>query len=240
MYTARFGLERKPFELTPDPDFLYLSPTHQEALAALKYGIWQRRGLIRLVGEIGTGKSTLLRALMNELDPSLRTAWINHTTVDSTELLRLLLDDLEIDHGPHLDRLSLLQTLQHFLIGEAQAGNEAPLLIVDEAQNLSDEALEELRLISNLETDQRKLAQILIVGQPELEVRMEAPQLRNFSQRVAVRAWLFSAYSARDRRVRAASSRGGWVSEPLPLQPRGLALHLGLHPRDSAHDQHPL
>ena len=189
MYLAHFGFRRKPFELTPDPRFLFMSSVHQEAFAALKYGIWQHRGLIRLVGDVGSGKSTLVRALLEELDVSIKTVWINHTTLNTDEFLTMVVRDLDLTPRSR-NRLDLLNQVQEFLLGEAAAGKPSPVFLIDEAQNLSDEVLEEIRLLSNLETDERKLAQIVLSGQPEFEKRLERPDLRNLAQRIAVRAWL--------------------------------------------------
>jgi general secretion pathway protein A len=189
MYRAHFGFRRKPFELTPDPRFLFMSSVHREAFAALKYGIWQHRGLIRLVGDVGSGKSTLVRALLEDLDVSVKTVWINHTTLDTDEFLTMVVRDLELEPRTR-NRLDLLQQIHEFLLGQAAAGKPSPVFLIDEAQNLSDEVLEEIRLLSNLETDDRKLAQIVLAGQPELEKRLERPNLRNLAQRIAVRAWL--------------------------------------------------
>ncbi len=189
MYLAHFGFREKPFELSPDPRYLYLSAQHEEALTALKYGIWQRRGLIRLTGAVGTGKSTLIRALMENLDVSIQTVWIHHTTLEPIEFLRMVVDDLGIESASN-DRVDLIHAAHDFLVTEAAASRPAPVLLVDEAQNLSDQVLEEIRLLSNVETDQRKLLQVVLAGQPELERRLDQEHLRNFAQRIAVRAWL--------------------------------------------------
>ncbi len=189
MYLQHFGFQRAPFGVTPDPAFLYLSRSHREALASLVYGIREGRGFIHLSGEVGTGKSTLLRALLEELDVSVRTIWLSHTTIDREEFLRMALMDLELEPG-EASRVEMLRKLQDFLLEEAVQGRAAPVLILDEAQNLSDEVLEEVRLLSNVETDERKLLQVVLAAQPELDERLLDPGLRQFRQRIAVRAEL--------------------------------------------------
>jgi general secretion pathway protein A len=189
MYETHFGLTVKPFAVTPDPRFLYQGRSHREALAALVYGVRERRGFIRLVGEVGTGKTTLLRALLEGLDVSIRTALITHTTIDREELLRLILNDLEMPITG-LTRVEMLQALHDLVLTEHQFHRSPPLLIVDEAQNLADEVLEEIRLLTNLEIGESKLLQVILSGQPELERKLEKPALRQLGQRVAVRARL--------------------------------------------------
>jgi general secretion pathway protein A len=189
MYEAHFGLKVKPFAVTPDPRFLFAGRSHREALAALVYGVRERRGFIRLVGEVGTGKTTLLRALLEGLDVSLRTVLITHTTIDREELLRMILNDLEMPCD-HLNRLEMIQSLQDLVLIEFQCRRPPPLIIVDEAQNLADEVLEEIRLLTNLEIGDSKLVQVILSGQPELERKLEKPTLRQLGQRIAVRARL--------------------------------------------------
>jgi general secretion pathway protein A len=181
MYEPFFGLQAKPFAVTPDPRFLYSGRSHREALAALVYGVKERRGFIRLVGEVGTGKTTLLRALLERLDVSIRTVLITHTTVDRDELLRMILSDLEMPCD-HLTRVQVIQSLHDMVLLTFEAHLPPPLIIVDEAQNLADDVLEEIRLLTNLE--------VILSGQPELERKLEKPNLRQLGQRVAVRARL--------------------------------------------------
>jgi general secretion pathway protein A len=189
MYETHFGLKVKPFAVTPDPRFLYQGRSHREALAALVYGVRERRGFIRLVGEVGTGKTTLLRALLDGLDVSVRTILITHTTIDREELLQLILNDLEMP-TTGLSRVEMIEALRDLVLTEFQFRRPPPLLIVDEAQNLSDEVLEEIRLLTNLEIGETKLLQVILAGQPELERKLEKPALRQLGQRVAVRARL--------------------------------------------------
>jgi general secretion pathway protein A len=189
MYETHFGLRIKPFAVTPNPRFLYPSRAHREALAALVYGVKHRRGFIGLVGEVGTGKTTLLRALLDSLNVSVRTALITHTTINREDLLWMILNELLIPNAG-LSRVEMLQALHDFVIAELESGNFPPLLIVDEAQNLDDEILEEIRLLTNLEIGDTKLLQVVLSGQPELEQKLARPHLRQLGQRMAVRARL--------------------------------------------------
>jgi len=189
MYETHFGLRMKPFAVTPNPRFLYPSRSHREALASLVYGVKHRRGFICLVGEVGTGKTTLLRALLDGLNVSVRTALITHTTLDREDLLWMILNELLIPNAG-LSRVEMIQALHDFVVAELEAGNFPPLLIVDEAQNLEDEILEEIRLLTNLEIGDTKLLQVILSGQPELEQKLAQPQLRQLGQRMAVRAHL--------------------------------------------------
>jgi general secretion pathway protein A len=213
MYETHFGLRMKPFAVTPNPRFLYPSRSHREALAALVYGVKHRRGFICLVGEVGTGKTTLLRALLDGLNVSVRTALITHTTLDREDLLWMILNELLIPNAG-LSRVEMIQALHDFVVAELEAGNFPPLLIVDEAQNLNDEILEEIRLLTNLEIGDTKLLQVILAGQPELEQKLARPQLRQLGQRMAVRARLepldreeTAAYV--NHRLRIAGSRDG-------------------------------
>jgi general secretion pathway protein A len=189
MYESFFGLKVKPFAVTPDPRFLYAGKSHREALASLIYGVKQRRGFIRLVGEVGTGKTTLLRALLERLEVEIRTVLITHTTIDKEELLRMILNDLEMPCD-RLNRVQMIQSLHDLVLMQLQNRLPPPLIIVDEAQNLADEVLEEIRLLTNLEVVDSKLLQVILAGQPELERKLEKPNLRQLGQRVAVRARL--------------------------------------------------
>jgi len=211
MYESHFGLKLKPFAVTPDPKFLFTGRVHREALAALVYGVKHRRGFICLVGEVGTGKTTLLRALLEGLDVSIRTVLITHTTLGREGLLRMILHDLLLPQA-RLTRVDMIQALHAFVLSEFQLGHPPPLLIVDEAQNLDEEVLEEIRLLTNLEIGESKLLQVILAGQPELERKLRRPTLRQLDQRIAVRARLepldreeTSAYVK--RRLRVAGAR---------------------------------
>ena len=188
MYGKHFGLEDLPFSVTPDPRFSYTNSLYREAFANLRYGIETRKGFIVITGEAGTGKTTLLRRLMRTVEASVHTAFIFNTHLDFTELLRLVLGDLGIAHSAS-DRLTLMAQLNDYLIEQLHKDHVVSVL-VDEAQDLSDAMLEELRLLSNLETDRAKLIQIVLMGQPELERKLDQPELRQLKQRVAVRCRL--------------------------------------------------
>jgi type II secretory pathway predicted ATPase ExeA len=188
MYTKHFGLEELPFSVTPDPRFSYSNSLYREAFATLRYGIETRKGFIVITGEAGTGKTTLLRRLMRTVESTVHTAFIFNTHLDFIELLRLVLADLGIAHSAQ-DRLTLMAQLNDYLIEQLNK-NHIVSVLVDEAQNLSDEMLEELRLLSNLETDKAKLIQLVLMGQPELERKLDQAKLRQLKQRVAVRCRL--------------------------------------------------
>src|SRR2546428_9784627 len=185
MYAEFYGLREAPFNITPDPRFLYLNDCYQEALAALTYGIDERKGFVSLVGEAGTGKTTLLRRVLDSLAPTTRTVLLLNPTVPFEEILEHILLELGVpsDGGR---KLVLLQRLNEFLIEHTRSGGNVALLI-DEAQDLSPRVLEELRLLSNLETAREKLLQIVLSGQPELDAVLADPALRQLRQRVTLR-----------------------------------------------------
>lgn len=188
IYSAYFGLREAPFNITPDPSFLYHSESHREGLAQLTYGINARRGFIVLTGEVGTGKTTLIQTLLHQLGEGTHTALIFSAITNPLDLLRYvceefrLVDPLRETRDVH-DHISLLND---FLLQKYRDGENAAL-IIDEAQNLSAEVLESVRLLSNFETTKDKLLQILLVGQPELNERLNTPQLRQLKQRVTLR-----------------------------------------------------
>jgi general secretion pathway protein A len=188
MYGKHYGLVELPFSVTPDPRFSYTNSLYREAFASLRYGIENRKGFIVITGEAGTGKTTLLRRLMRTVEATVHTAFVFNTHLDFTELLRLILNDLGVAHSAK-DRLTLMAQLNDYLIEQLHKDHVVSVL-VDEAQDLSDEMLEELRLLSNLETDRAKLIQIVLMGQPELERKLDQPELRQLKQRVAVRCRL--------------------------------------------------
>jgi type II secretory pathway predicted ATPase ExeA len=188
MYGKYFGLVELPFSVTPDPRFCYVNSDYREAFATLRYGIETRKGFIVITGEAGTGKTTLLRRLMHIVEATVHTAFIFNTHLTFTELLRLVLNELGVASSAR-DKQTLMARLNDYLIEQLHKDHIVSLLI-DEAQNLSDEMLEELRLLSNLETDRAKLIQIVLMGQPELERKLEQPKLRQLKQRVAVRSRL--------------------------------------------------
>src|SRR5574338_517609 len=166
MYHEFYGLVRRPFEMTPDPAFLYLGEVHREGLATLAYGVRARKGFVLLTGEVGTGKTTLLHALLAQLDRETASAFIFNPRLGPLDFFRMVFEELGIEEKCETKAQYLL-ALNRFLI-ERLERDVPTLLIVDEAQNLSPEMLEEIRLLSNLETPTSKLLQIMLVGQPEL------------------------------------------------------------------------
>ncbi|MCX6998907.1 MAG: AAA family ATPase [Candidatus Sumerlaeota bacterium] len=190
MYRKFFGLEEDPFNLTPDTRFLYLSRKHREALANLIYGIQERKGFITLTGEIGSGKTTLCRALVNELDPkTTKVALIFNSYLSEIELLQTINEDFGIASESNSKR-DLIKALNQFLLDENAAGHNV-VLIIDEAQNLTAPVLEQIRMLSNLETETEKLIQIVLMAQPELLDILAQPELEQLNQRVAVRYHIF-------------------------------------------------
>lgn len=184
MYHSFFGLTRKPFDLSPNPDFMFLSKTHKKALTYLGYGIHERIGFILLTGEVGCGKTTIIRELINKHLDRVVLAKIFNTKVTSEQLLALINDDFGLPVQGK-GKIELLQDLNHFLVDQYAKGNQ-PLLIIDEAQNLGLDTLEEIRMLSNLETASSKLLQIILVGQPELRTLLATPELRQLRQRISV------------------------------------------------------
>jgi general secretion pathway protein A len=182
---AFFGLKQKPFNPTPDPRFLYSSPGHREGLAQLLYGVQEHKGFILLTGEIGTGKTTLLRTLLSRLDGNTASAFVFDTTLPFEGLLEYILEDFGVAK-PGESHAQRLIALNNFLIERRRAGQNC-VLILDEAQNLDLRALEQIRLLSNFETHTEKLLQILLVGQPELLDTLDRPELRQLKQRISLR-----------------------------------------------------
>lgn len=185
MYEAFFGLREQPFGMTPDPRFLYLSEGHKEALARLTYGVNERKGFVEITGEVGVGKTILSRALLRRLDPGTKVSFVTNPHLTPLEFLLLILNDLgrkteETSKGKLLT--SLKQALHDQLAQDANV-----VLVVDEAQNLGFDLLEELRMLSNLETDSVKLIQIVLLGQTELTEKLNDPRLRQLKQRISLR-----------------------------------------------------
>ena len=184
MYEDFYGLKERPFSLLPDPDFLYLSPQHKLARAYLEYGVNQRVGFVVLTGEVGTGKTTLIKSLLKSRERNQRLGVLYQTSVGAEDLLELLLREFEV-RGHHTSRTARLAAFNQFLL-TAYGRGEHVVLLVDEAQNLGPEALEELRLLSNLQTEKEPLLQVILVGQPGLRDRLRHPALRQLAQRVAI------------------------------------------------------
>ena len=185
MYKTFYNLTEYPFNITCDPDFFFPSSHHTEAFSHLVYGIQQRRGILVITGEIGTGKTTLCRTLLSRLDHQTKTAFILNPNFSEKQLLQLILKDLGIQENPG-SKLAIISCLNQYLLEENSRGNNV-VLIIDEAQNLRVSQLEQIRLLSNLETEKEKLLQIILVGQPELIDKLRLPSLRQLNQRVTVR-----------------------------------------------------
>ena len=184
MYERYFQLRERPFALSPDPDYLYPSRVHQEALSYLRYGIEGHAGFVVITGEIGSGKTTMLQSLLGRLDRNTTVARLVNTMLDARELLEAIVLDFGID-PTGLSKPVLLHRLGQFLVQQRQA-NRLTLLVIDEAQNLTLPALEEIRMLSNLETEKSKLIQIILIGQPELREKLAMPQLEQLRQRITV------------------------------------------------------
>jgi general secretion pathway protein A len=185
MYNRHFGFLESPFSITPNPRFFYANPVYLEAYANLRYGIEAKKGFIAITGEVGTGKTTLLRKLMRNFASTTQYVFIFNTDLTFNELLRVILFELGLPTEGK-NRLAMIEELNAYLIEQLKRGHIVCLLI-DEVQNLSDESLEGLRLLSNLETDKEKLLQIVLMGQPEFNARLDQPNLRQLKQRVAIR-----------------------------------------------------
>src|SRR5215510_1163838 len=189
MYEAFYSLDDSPFVLTPDPRFLLRSKGHHEILATLLYGVTSQKGLMALVGDVGTGKTTLCRTLLRDLPDTVQSALVLNPHLSGVDLIDTLLDDLGVEHRPSATKGELMSALSQYLLAAGAAGKTV-LVIVDEAQRMSVESLEQIRILSNLETATRKLVQILLVGQPELEENLKLNQLRQLDQRIGVRCYL--------------------------------------------------
>ncbi|MCM8781075.1 MAG: AAA family ATPase, partial [Candidatus Omnitrophica bacterium] len=185
MYCKFYGFKERPFNVTADPTFFFLSQKHKEALSHLLYGVTQRKGIIVITGEIGTGKTTLCRFFLNQLGDKVKTAFILNPYLSETQLLEAIINDLGIKVKAS-SKFLLIWELNKYLIREAERGNNV-VLIIDEAQNLKATALEQIRLLSNLETEKDKLIQIVLVGQPELNHKINLYELRQLRQRITVR-----------------------------------------------------
>lgn len=185
MYLTFYGLLEKPFNATPDPKFLHLTPGHREALAQLLYGVQENKGFIVLTGEVGTGKTTLLHTLLQRLDGNAHVAFVFNSMLSFDGIFEYMLEDFGIAR-PGDTQPQRLFALNSFLIERRRAGHTA-ILILDEAQNLDPATFEKIRLLSNFETPTEKLLQILLVGQPELEAKLQVPELRQLRQRIALR-----------------------------------------------------
>lgn len=221
MYKEFFGLRANPFNVNPDPRYLFLTRHTEEALACLTYGIQARKGFVLLTGEVGTGKTTLINKLLEWLRlQQVATAFIFNSKMNVPQFLDYMMTDFGIAIETD-SKSQILMRLYNWLLDRYRAG-ETAVLIVDEAQNLSDEVLEEIRMMTNLETFTEKLLQIVLVGQPELEQRLKQPQLRQLRQRLTLRAKthplsLEETKAYVHQRLRIAGSNGHMIFEPEAL-----------------------
>lgn len=212
MYLDFYHLTEFPFSITPDPKFLYFGSSHKDAYEHLLYGIRSRKGFISLTGECGCGKSTICRAVLNELGSDAKTALILNPVLNGPQLLRAIAEDFGIKITK-TDRYSLVQALNAFLLEQAQ-NNIISVIIIDEAQDLPAKTLEEVRLLSNLETSNQKLLQIVLSGQQELNERLADPSMRQLRQRITVRYHISPMVSEEiapyvAHRLRTAGANGG-------------------------------
>jgi general secretion pathway protein A len=185
VYLEYYGLNAAPFDITPNPRFLFYSPKHREAYNHMLYGLRERKGFVQMTGEVGAGKTTLCRALLEQLGDQYSTALILNPVMSPDEMIKAI----ALEYGlpvTGLDRLDTVAVINNFLLQQVERGRDT-VLIIDEAQDLTDDLLEQVRLLSNLETDDRKLLQIVLMGQPELRDRLNNPRLRQLRQRITVR-----------------------------------------------------
>lgn len=183
LYNEKFGFRERPFSLTPDPDFLFWSPAHKRAFAVLEYGLVTHAPLTVVTGEVGTGKTTLIQALLRQISRDMTVGLVSNAQGDRGDLLRWLLNALDVSVDQSNDYVSLFQQFQNFVLDEYAAGRHV-VLIIDEAQNLGPDMLEELRMLTNINSGKDELLQIILVGQPELRHMIKLPRLRQFAQRV--------------------------------------------------------
>jgi general secretion pathway protein A len=220
MYKEFYGLREYPFNMTPDPQFLFLSRNHREALDVLLYGIRERKGFVAITGEVGAGKTTLCRALLDALDPDTRTALILNPCLSDTQILRAICEEFRLQPARSTKK-DLYDTINAFLLRQL-AANHNVALIIDEAQKLRPGVLEQIRLLSNLETAKEKLLQIVLVGQPELAQLLARDDLRQLRQRIGLRHHIspldrqeLGQYIQHRLHVAGAGDRIQWTEEAL-------------------------
>ena len=186
MYKSFFGIQANPFSIAPDPHFLYMSDGHREALAHLRYGLGEGGGFVLLTGEVGTGKTTVCRCILEQIPEDTNVAFVLNPKLSGLELLATVCDELGIVY-PETSGLKVLTDRLNAYLLAAHGRGQRTVLIIDEAQNLSHEVLEQIRLLTDLETNQQRLLQIILLGQPELQEMLAQPELRQLSQRIAAR-----------------------------------------------------
>jgi general secretion pathway protein A len=225
MYAPYFGLSHEPFSIAPDPRYLYMSERHREALAHLLYGVGGGGGFVLLTGEIGTGKTTVCRCFLEQIPPATDVAYIFNPKLTALELLQSVCDEFHIA-VPRKDGATAkdwLDPLNAYLL-QAHAGGRNSVLVIDEAQNLSADVLEQLRLLTNLETSERKLLQIILIGQPELRTLLARPELEQLAQRVIARYHLDALTTQETVHYVRHRLEVAGLSRALPFEPRALAL----------------
>jgi general secretion pathway protein A len=220
MYNQFYGFREKPFEITPDPRFLYLSESHKEALAHLTYAVRERKGFTVITGEVGTGKTTLVQTVLSRLDGDTRTAYIFNPNLGSTDFLHYVCEDLGLK-GQKKSKGQYISQLHHFLLA-CYSRNENVVLIIDEAQALDPKLLEEVRLLTNLETSKCKLLQVILMGQPELNEILSRPQFRQLKQRVSLRYHLQTLNKEETRNYIKKRLRIAGAADPNFFTPKAL------------------
>jgi general secretion pathway protein A len=188
MYESFYGFKEKPFDLHPDPDYLYMSRVHENTYVHLEYAILENKGFVVVTGEIGSGKTTLLNYLLNQIGGNFQVGLVNNTNILPSEFLKMVCKEFELDPKTS-DKAELIDIFSGFLIEQFAAGGRV-VLIVDEAQNLTNDTMEEIRMLSNIETEKHHLIQIILVGQPELRFKLQQSNLKQFAQRVTVQCHL--------------------------------------------------
>lgn len=225
MYASFFGLRHEPFSIAPDPRYLFMSERHREALAHLLYGLGGGGGFVLLTGEVGTGKTTVCRCFLEQMPADCNVAYIFNPKLTVAELLRSICDEFGVAHAPAVPGAETvkdcLDPLNAFLL-QAHAAGRNNVLIIDEAQNLSADVLEQLRLLTNLETNERKLLQIVLIGQPELRTLLAQPALEQLAQRVIARFHLDALSQAETQHYIAHRLAVAGLAGPPPFDRRAL------------------
>jgi type II secretory pathway predicted ATPase ExeA len=226
LYSAHFGFRERPFSLSPDPDFIFWSKSHNRAFSVLEYGLMTNAPLTVVTGEVGTGKTTLIQALLQRIEHEITIGLISNAQGDRGDLIRWVLNAMDVALPEVTDYVALFQHFQDFVLGEYAAGKRVAL-IVDEAQNLGPEMLEELRMLTNINSGKDELLQIILVGQPELRDLITRPELRQFAQRVTATFHIdpFSRADTHDYIVHRLQHAGGTGEEFEPLAIRHIYEH---------------
>ena len=239
MYRKFYGFKERPFEITPDPKFVYLSEIHQEALAHLQYAVREGKGFSVITGEAGTGKTTLVHMLLSKLDGYVRTSYIFNPILDRADFLNYICDDLGIESDGMKSRGQSLTALHNFLL-DCFARDEKVFLIIDEAQSLEPGLLQEVRLLTNLETSKNKLLHVILLGQPELNQILAEPRFRPLKQRITVRYHLRPLRLKETKAIHPVPAQEGRIEKPFHLRQWRHQGDLPLFKRHPAPHQHRL